>query len=54
MTLLASDDRGELVVVVDSVTQQIRGGGDNGTYPPRKFGPPALTFQAETLTALID
>ena len=31
MTLLASDDREEWVFVVDSVTQQIRGGGDQGS-----------------------
>ena len=53
MTLLASDDRGERVLVVDSVTQQIWGGGDSSTCLPRKFVPPALSFQAEALTELI-
>ena len=54
MTLLASDDRGERVYTVDTVTQQIRGGGDSGTCLPGKFVPPALNFQAETLTELVD
>ena len=51
MTLLASDDRGERV---STVTQQIRGEGDSGTCLPRNFAPPALNFQAETLTEHID
>ena len=48
-TLLASDDRGKRVFAVDFVNQQIRGEGDSGTCLLRKFVPPALNFQAETL-----
>ena len=45
MALLASDDRGERVLAVATVTQQIRGGGDSGTCLSRNFVPSALNIQ---------
>ena len=54
MNLLVSDDRGERVFVVDSVTQLIWGGRDSGTCLTRKFVPLSQSFQAVTVTELID
>ena len=54
MTLLALDGRGDRVFVVDSITKQIRGGGDSGTCLPMTFVLPVLSFQAQMLTELVD